>query len=122
MPRPIHFEIPADNPQRAIGFYSNVFGWKFTKWDGPKDYWIITTGQAPEPGIDGGLLPRRDPNQPCVNTIAVTNLDESVAAVQANGGSIAVPKMAVTGVGWLAYCKDTEGHIVGLMQADTSAK
>jgi len=53
MPRPVHFEIPAENPQRAIDFYTKVFGWKFSKWDGPMDYWIISTGQAPEPGIDG---------------------------------------------------------------------
>ena len=122
MPRPIHFEIPAENPQRAIGFYTNVFGWKFSKWEGPMDYWIISTGQAPEPGIDGGLMPRRDPNQPCVNTIGVSNLDEMVASVQSNGGSIAVPKMPVPGVGWLAYCKDTEGHIFGMMQMDPAAK
>jgi uncharacterized protein len=122
MPRPVHFEIPAENPQRAIDFYTKVFGWKFSKWDGPMDYWIITTGQLPEPGIDGGLMPRRDPNQPCVNTIGVTNLDETVATVLANGGVIALPKMPVPGVGWLAYCKDTEGHIFGMMQNDPSAK
>jgi predicted enzyme related to lactoylglutathione lyase len=122
MPRPVHFEIPAENPQRAIDFYTKVFGWKFSKWDGPMDYWIISTGQAPEPGIDGGLMPRRDPNQPCVNTIGVTNLDETVASVLASGGEIALPKMPVPGVGWLAYCKDTEGHIFGMMQNDPSAK
>jgi uncharacterized protein len=122
MPRPVHFEIPAENPQRAIDFYTKVFGWKFSKWDGPMDYWIISTGQAPEPGIDGGLMPRRDPNQPCVNTIGVTNLDETVATVLASGGEIALPKMPVPGVGWLAYCKDTEGHIFGMMQNDPSAK
>ena len=71
MPRPVHFEIPADNPQRAMDFYSKIFGWQFKKWDGPADYWIITTGQSPEPGIDGGLLKRQHPNQPCVNTIGV---------------------------------------------------
>ena len=49
MPRPIHFEIPAEDPQRAIGF-SVVFGWKFNKWDGPMDYWLISTGQAPSQG------------------------------------------------------------------------
>ena len=122
MPRPIHFEIPAENPERAINFYSNVFGWKFTKWDGPMDYWIISTGRAPEPGIDGGLMPRRDPAQPCVNTVGVANLDDSIAVVQTNGGSIAVPKMPIPGVGWLAYCKDTEGHIFGMMESDPHVK
>ena len=122
MPRPVHFEIPAEKPERAMQFYTTVFGWKFEKWAGPMDYWLITTGTAPEPGIDGGLMQRRDPNQPCVNTITVANLDDSVAAVLANGGAIALSKMPVPGVGWLAYCKDTDGHIFGMMQPDTSAK
>jgi hypothetical protein len=122
MPRPIHFEIPAENPQRAIDFYSKALGWKFTKWDGPMEYWVITTGQPGEPGIDGGLMPRRDPAQPCVNTVAVENLDRTIESVLSSGGAMALPKMPVPGVGWLAYCKDTEGHIFGMMQNDPSVK
>jgi predicted enzyme related to lactoylglutathione lyase len=122
MPRPIHFEIPAENPQRAIDFYTKVFGWKFNKWEGPMDYWLISTGNPSEPGIDGGLMPRRDPAQPCVNTVGVENLDRTVETVLASGGSMALAKMPVPGVGWLAYCKDTEGHIFGMMQNDPSAK
>jgi predicted enzyme related to lactoylglutathione lyase len=121
MPRPIHFEIPAENPERAMQFYSTVFGWKFNKWEGPMDYWIISTGQPGEPGIDGGLMPRRDPNQPCVNTIGVGNIDGSLKTIEGSGGTCVVPKMAVPGVGWLAYCKDTEGHIFGIMQNDPTA-
>ena len=122
MPRPIHFEIPADDPQRAVDFYSKVFGWTIKKWDGPMEYWMVTTGKAPEPGIDGGIMPRHHPNQPCVNTIGVENLDQMVETVLANGGSMAVPKMAVPTVGWLAYCQDTEGHVFGMMQNDPGAK
>jgi len=122
MPRPTHFEIPASDPQRAIAFYSTVFGWTFTKWQGPMDYWLITTGPASEPGINGGLLPRRDPAQPCVNTIGVESLDQTIEAVVKNGGSIALEKISVPGVGWLAYCKDADGHIFGIIQNDPSAK
>jgi len=122
MPRPIHFEIPAENPERAISFYQGVFGWTFQKWEGPMPYWLITTGPNTEPGINGGLMPRRDPAQPCVNTIGVDNLDASLASVASHGGLCVVPKMPVPGVGWLAYCKDTEGHIFGMMQPDASAK
>lgn len=122
MPRPVHFEIPAENPERAMQFYTSVFGWKFNKWDGPMDYWVISTGQPGEPGIDGGLMPRRDPTQPCVNTIGVANVDQSLQTIAQEGGVCVVPKMAVPGVGWLAYCKDTEGHIFGIMQMDPTAK
>jgi predicted enzyme related to lactoylglutathione lyase len=59
MPRPIHFEIHAADPQRAIKFYTQLFGWTFTKWESPMDYWLIKTGEQGTPGIDGGLLPRR---------------------------------------------------------------
>lgn len=121
MPRPIHFEIPVENPDGAIAFYSKVLGWKFTKWDGPADYWLISTGDSKEPGIDGGLLRRRDPAQPCVNTVGVPNLDETVKTVESNGGRCVVPKMPIPGVGWLAYCKDPEGNMFGLMQPDASA-
>jgi predicted enzyme related to lactoylglutathione lyase len=122
MPRPTHFEIPAENPEKAVEFYTKVFGWEFTKWDGPMEYWLITTGESSEPGINGGLMPRRDPAQPCVNTVGVRDLDKTVETVLKSGGSMAVPKMPVPGIGWLAYCKDLDGHIFGVMQDDRSAK
>ena len=56
MSRVAHFEIHVDDPARAISFYENVFGWQFSKWDGPQDYWLIKTGEADERGIDGGLM------------------------------------------------------------------
>jgi len=122
MPRPTHFEIPAENPERVMNFYGSIFGWTFQKWDGPQPYWLVTTGPDTEPGINGGILTKRDPQQPCVNTVTVPDVDASVAAVTANGGKIALPKMAVPGVGWLAYGMDPEGNMFGMMQMDSSAK
>jgi len=54
MPKVVHFEITANEPDRALAFYKNVFGWKFEKWDGPQEYWLITTGESNEPGIMAG--------------------------------------------------------------------
>lgn len=122
MPRPIHFEIPCDNPDRVIAFYKDVFGWTVQKWDGPMPYWLVTTGPEGEPGINGGIMMKQHPQQPCVNTVGVENVDAAVATVTAKGGEIAVPKMAIPGVGWLAYGKDPEGNIFGMMQNDPSAK
>ncbi len=122
-----HFEIQAANPQRAIEFYRKTLGWEFNQW-GENQYWLITTGPADKPGINGGLLPRRgdDPLEgqsvnAYVCTAMVDSLDDSLNAVTANGGSMVVPKMPVPGVGWLAYFKDTEGNIFGLMQTDPNA-
>jgi len=125
MSRVVHFEIHAENPQRAIKFYETVLGWQFSQWGG-QDYWLITTGPKDQPGIDGGLVPRRglidgEAVIAYVCTVDVSSLDETITAVEANGGAIALPKMPVPTVGWLAYFKDTEGNIFGAMQADPQA-
>jgi len=128
MNRPIHFEIHAENPERAVAFYTKVFGWQFTKWEGGAfPYWLIKTGDGG--GIDGGLLPRHGPppaEGQAVNaypvTMEVTSCDGMIATITANGGTIALPKMPIPGMGWLAYAKDTEGNIFGVMQGDTAAK
>jgi uncharacterized protein len=123
MPRPIHFEIPADNPDRAAAFYKDVFGWTFDKWEGGEiPYWLVTTGDNGEPGINGGLLPRQHPGASTVNTIGVASLDESVRRIESKGGKTVVPKMPIPGMGWLAYCVDTEGNTFGIMQPDESAR
>lgn len=126
MSRVIHFEIHAGNPQRAIGFYEKVFDWKFRKMEGPMDYWIIITGPDNAPGINGGLLPRRGEIDgqaviAYVCTIGVESVDEAIKLVEAGLGQIVVPKFAVASIGWLVYCKDTEGNIFGVMEADSKA-
>ncbi|HJT64349.1 MAG TPA: VOC family protein [Candidatus Limnocylindria bacterium] len=119
--RVVHFELPADDPDRAAKFYADAFGWKVEKWGGPTDYWLVTTGEAPEPGIDGGIGRRQDADDQITNTIDVPDLDAAVAAVEAAGGRITRAKGPVPGVGWLAYAVDTEGNPFGMMQADESA-
>lgn len=119
--RVVHFELPADDPDRAAKFYADAFGWKVEKWGGPTDYWLVTTGEAPEPGIDGGIGRREDADDQITNTIDVPDLDAAVAAVEAAGGRITRAKAPVPGVGWLAYAVDTEGNPFGMMQADESA-
>jgi predicted enzyme related to lactoylglutathione lyase len=121
MSRIVHFELPADDPERAAEFYKKVFGWQFQKWAGPMDYWMITTGPCEQPGINGGLQRRPHPGASTVNTVDVASVDEAVAAIEKNGGKVAVPKMAVPTVGYLAYCVDTEGNTFGIMQRDSSA-
>jgi predicted enzyme related to lactoylglutathione lyase len=118
MPRVVHFELPAEDPERASTFYRNVFGWTIHKWDGPQEYWLVTTGAKEAPGIDGGLMrasaefPARTP----INTIDVPAIDEYIAKVEAAGGKVIMPKTAIPGVGQFAYCADTEGVIFGMMQ------
>ena len=129
MGRVVHFEIHAEQPERAIGFYQRVLGWTFTPWGPPGAYWLVTTGPASDPGIDGGLLPRRGAppaEGAAVNafvcTATVHAVDATISTALEAGGTLALPKQPIPGVGWLAYVKDTEGNIVGVMQNDPTAK
>jgi predicted enzyme related to lactoylglutathione lyase len=122
MPRIIHFDIPADDPARAQKFYQDVFGWKFDKWNGPMEYWMVKTGDDKQPGINGGLAKRMPGQAGVTNTIDVPSVDEFAKKIQSKGGKVIVPKMAIPGVGYFAQCLDTEGNIFGIIQMDQNAK
>ena len=122
MPRVIHFEIPVDNPERAVKFYSEVFSWKVEKWPGPVDYWLATTGGDKEPGINGALARRSEQMRVVTNTIDVPSLDDCIKKIEANGGKVMTPRTAIPGVGYMVYFQDTEGNVSGAMQSDKAAK
>jgi len=122
MPRVVHFEINVDDPERAIKFYTDVFGWKIKKWEGPMDYWLVTSGPEDEPGIDGALMRRQEPSASTHNTIGVPSVDEFLAKITQAGGKVIAPKQTIPGVGYAASCQDTEGNIFGIFEEDTSAK
>ena len=130
MNRVVHFEIQADDPQRAMKFYKDVFGWQMDKW-GEQQYWVVMTAEkdSQEPGINGGLLPRpaaRPPQQSGTNayvcTVQVENYDEIEKKILAAGGVVAMPKFAFPGMAWQGYYLDTENNTFGLHQADPNAK
>ncbi len=135
MNRVVHFEIHAADPERAAKFYRDIFGWQIEEWVVPgvqiKDenrYWPVTTGPDTEPGINGGILFRRGPGpiegqevNSYVCTIDVASLEQSLDKVLQAGGTLKLPKMPIKGVGWLAYCGDTEGNVFGIMQSDKNA-
>ena len=121
MPRPVHFEIHADDVQRAVKFYGDLFEWKAETWEGPMEYWLVTTGDDNEPGINGAIMKRPDPGARGVNYINVDSIERFTEKAQASGGGGVMAKMAVPGVGYVAVCKDTEGNDFGLFQDDPSA-
>jgi len=120
--RVVHFEMHCDDPERAADFYRKVFDWNIKKWDGPMDYWLVMTGDESKPGIDGGLLKRRDPSGGVYNTVQVPSVDDYLKRATDNGGTVVVEKTAVPGVGWMAYFKDTENNIIGIMEPASEAK
>jgi predicted enzyme related to lactoylglutathione lyase len=121
LPRIIHFEIPAANPERAAEFYRKALNWKIEKYIGGFDYWLITTGEDKEPGINGAIIWNKT-FKTIVNSVGVPSIDEALQKIVDAGGKVVMPKGAVPGMGYVAYASDTEGNVFGLFQNDPNAK
>lgn len=133
----VHFEIPADNPERAAKFYRELFGWDIQRFEGSSEgmeyrdpdfqYWIVKTvrtdasGKPTEPGVNGGLMRRMYPNQPPVNYISVENLDEFLRKAEQLGAKQLMGKSPVPGMGWFAQLNDPEGNTFAIWETDSSA-
>jgi predicted enzyme related to lactoylglutathione lyase len=115
-----HFAVHADDVERARKFYESVMSWQFTAW-GPPGFFLIKTGTDKDPGLHGALQARREivagkPTFGFECTIGVESIDDTIAAIEANGGKIVMPKFHIPTVGTLIFFEDTEGNVVGAMQ------
>ena len=125
----VHFEIPADDLERAAKFYRELFGWDVSKWSGSaaEEYWMVKTvpenaAKAPEhQGVNGGLMRRMMPGQPPVNYVGVESVDDYSRKAERLGAKVVMGKTPVPGMGWFAQLKDTEGNVFALWQHDTKA-
>ena len=122
MSRVIHFDLSADNPERAADFYRTVFKWQVSKWDGPEDYWLIQTGTEEESGVTGGVAGRIKPEDTTAVIFDVESVEDVSKKVVDAGGNIREEKKPIPGVGYLTMCRDTEGNTFGIMQLDESVK
>lgn len=127
MNRITHFEIHAKDLDKLQKFYQDIFAWDI-KDMGPQmgNYRLVMTAKegSTAPGINGGMVPRKTdiPAENCavnafVCTVEVENIDETLAKIEKAGGTIATEKMEIPGgMGTLAYRKDPEGNIFGVIQ------
>jgi uncharacterized protein len=125
----VHFEIPADNPERAAKFYREMFGWKINRWENPNgiEYYMVETvptdeqGAPLRPGVNGGMMPRMYPAQQPVNYIAVADVNEAVAKAERLGAKVMMGKTPVPGMGWFAQLTDPEGNVIAVWETDPSS-
>jgi len=116
----VHFEIPADDLDRARAFYQQAFGWTINSLP-ELDYNIVETtpidetNVPTEPGaINGGMMRRQAPINSPVITIGVDDIDAALQRVEELGGKTEIPKQGVADMGFTAYFSDPEGNLVGL--------
>lgn len=113
----VHFEVPADDVERAKRFYQELFGWQFQAPQG--DYHIIDTGEG---GIGGGMMKRPVPEHRITIYIGVESLDEYLAKAQSLGATVVMPKTPVPGMGYFAQFIDTEGNALAIWEETADAQ
>ena len=132
----VHFEIPANDIERAKKFYNDLFGWKIEKWPGtddsqltsaatgqPMEYWLITTtDDKGNKALCGGMMKRQMPEHQVTNYIGVKSVDEYKSKVEKLGGKVLAPKHTVSGMGYFALCLDTENNPFAIWESNESAK
>lgn len=130
MSRVVHFEIQADDVERAKTFYAAVFDWSFQDYGQfmGTPYWGVVTGPDEEPGINGGLLQRPTPApgggqgaNGFICTVEVGDFEATEQRILDAGGQVALPKTALTGMAWQGYYLDPEGNTFGIHQPDPEA-
>jgi uncharacterized protein len=127
MSKVVHFEIPADDLDRAKSFYGSVFGWELQtvpmnegEYTSVKTTDVDEQTQLPtEPGaINGGMFLRDERVTAPVITIDVDGIDDALKQVEAEGGTTVTPRTAIPGMGAFAYFKDPEGNVLGLWETN----
>jgi len=121
----VHFELPADNVDRARGFYKKTFHWAIQPMPEMNYTMVQTTpgdanGMPKDPGaINGGIAERGNPApvKAPVITIAVDDIERALKDIGKNGGKTLQGKQSIGPMGFTAYFQDTEGNVVGLWQA-----
>lgn len=118
MAKIVHFDISADDIDRAKRFYEGLFGWEFELFPGPTEYHLIrTAGLDGAPGLGGGMAKREQPGQGITNFVEVASIDDAIGRVVELGGQIIQPKTEIPGISFIAVAQDSEGNVVGLIEA-----
>ena len=123
MPFVQHFEMPADDVDRAQRFYKDVFGWEMQKWSNlenpEKDYWYFETkDDKGNTGIGGGMMKRQSPEHTVTNYITVSDIDEYTSKLEQAGGKVIVPKTKIPYMGFYAVFLDSENNMFGLYESN----
>lgn len=121
----IRFEMPLEDHQRVVTFYSEVFGWQTQLLGSDTGAYVLATttrsdqhGHEKKPAINGGFFQKSEDmnaRYPSV-VIQVEDIHEHMRKVSNAGGEVLGEPVEIPGVGWYVAFIDTEGNRVSMLQ------
>ncbi len=111
----VHFELPTEDPTKSLEFYKKVLDWKFNQF-GDKSYWLADTGNNSDNGINGAVTIKESLFKNPVIVMQVDDIKATVIKVEEYGGVVVSPINEIPNVGLVAYFKDPDQNVIGLIQ------
>ena len=115
-----YFEIPVADLDRAIAFYTAVFGYEFTRETIHGNEMALFPLDPAADGI-GGALSKGEVYVPSKTGtliyLNVTSIDEALERIQEHGSEILFPKTKAGEYGFVAEFEDSEGNRIALFQS-----
>ena len=112
-------------PDSGRGYLSRIFdpdwmaGYGFVRGEDHSVADVLETRGASVPPLV--YVHPDDTGERAVNVMGVDSVGAAVDRIERSGGTITVPRMAIPGVGWVAYALDTEGNAFGVFRDDPQA-
>jgi uncharacterized protein len=106
-------QLNTGDPERAIEFYSGLFGWRRESVEGGNTpYWGLYNGER----LAGGVMqmpPDMDAPPHWLNYFGIESVDDAAGRIGELGGQIVMPPMEVPG-GSVLVAQDPQGAVFGL--------
>jgi predicted enzyme related to lactoylglutathione lyase len=122
----VHFEMPYEDGERLVKFYTQAFGWQMQKLGKDMGHYVTAaTAETDEnrmvkrPGaINGGFFPKKPdwPAQYPSVVIAVDDIEDAMKKVAGAGGKVLGEPMEIPGIGHYVSFMDTEGNRVSMLE------
>jgi uncharacterized protein len=109
----VHWQALVRDPERAASFYAAAFGWNVDDGNALGYRAIPANGR----GIGGGIWPLAEGRSMVQLFVEVPDVDAALAAAQATGAQVIIPKQVLPDGDEMAVIADPEGIAWGLMRA-----
>ncbi|KKR31498.1 MAG: Glyoxalase/bleomycin resistance protein/dioxygenase [Candidatus Gottesmanbacteria bacterium GW2011_GWC2_39_8] len=110
----VHFEMPVEDRQRLVEFYTKVFGWKMEEMGEDMEHYVVATTTKSD---EKSRMKNKEQPDHCPSVvIAVDDVEDAMKKIKNAGGEMLGEPMDIPTVGLYVSFRDTEGNRVSILQ------